>query len=1139
MLIPDYVIGLGGAGREMAKTFLTQEWIMEQAVTQDDSLNAYFIDSDTNIDLREDVEAIENVRDEVYDYGHNAGVNAYSIHLVDDLSNVPTTDQLLSADPIRQMANEGEIDAWWLEDDPDFIWNGFVNGVGRRRGLGKALYHYCRVDDDGPFSEFEPKRGRAAIMVGLGGGTGSGIFIDVAQKLRQNGVSVDLFATIPGSNPDTPEEWGNAYAALTEIEQLALNSVNPFESVILIPEEPYNTYAEFDRAVMYTVAGYYNTAQFVYTVDGRMNEEVGGAPSFAPFTFAVPQVITYPGEQFHTKKQNFTRKIQKLNNFQEQEQKIINKIVDFIETHYPSYKSGLLDVDSDSTGQLTDRLVGEKGLYEGRFDSLRELLQSGFVGQAGYRTDTSNILTMTDDWLEKVAQYNEPSLEQMIETLESLADYSFEHENYEVSDEAEAYLNDFIEQETKILSKRTALLQTINDISDPIVARELKTALSYDKYIVNSQATHIQDLLANFEQNTKGAMISELVDVRKAAVDERDKSVHNWHKDLEPEQVSCISDLDKIYRETAKLLNDLDNALREFKESAKFWTDPDDVAGTKFEFNEREFAKLDANLKKLDITPVRDEITETVKAVKNAGRVVTKSGGLLRKGPDRADYVFEKKNISAKVYELPHFHLAVDDSRQFEMTYNTELIDGVREQLVRRVKRGLPETETIQSKQETLFSAVDDVLEQVYRHLDDLDTTLAGYIDDQTATSTLAALGLNQDDVPSRIGRSAKTLDSQAFEEKIYASVAQMEEDIWNGYSSPNGTLPSDLLGEFEVHLTEVLVGPIEQVENNLDTFMSNINRQKKVFSELSDIASEGDIFTHHWPGMIDLQDISDEDVTGADSGPDQYIHEIEPVDNARLTADTIDESGIWFDKQEKDKLKNTFYEKFHEALDSSEYLPLEETNIQPENPGIYDEQTSYKEYTITVTYLSRVFDGDDIVSPERYDEFEVSPRLGATDRTMIPQNNSEQALACPYGDAWDFAGVAFVGRVFLDNISPVRSNYSSTYDKITGRHIEVNGRDDLDQEIHIDSSVIRHALGIDGQTDDVPEGFDGVFYRRKKFIQFDRDDSLANLLDLTAEEAPGEDHDMYWDRVTAKLREDFVERNGFVSTRKCSSDDN
>jgi len=253
---PDMVIGIGGTGKRIVKSMLSSEWLIEDIINEYKKENDFqgtkfrIIDSDKGQggDDRKDLEVIRdfiNKKGNRNDYADNIfGLNIENSYVDISLSS---SAELTSPDFKGHIKKNRNFSAnvWWIDDeekglknfanlvDADFQNARFTNGVNRRRMLSKALMYYylsAMPIEENPLLLTGSGR-YIAIVVALGGGTGSGTFIDLANFLKQKmqNCSLTLFAILPTAS-EHQNEHANAYTALSELEKSEI-----FDYINLIP----------------------------------------------------------------------------------------------------------------------------------------------------------------------------------------------------------------------------------------------------------------------------------------------------------------------------------------------------------------------------------------------------------------------------------------------------------------------------------------------------------------------------------------------------------------------------------------------------------------------------------------------------------------------------------------------------------------------------------------------------------------------------------------------------------------------------------------------------------------------------------------------------------------------------------------
>lgn len=254
---PEMVMGIGGAGKNLVFEMLNTDWLMKELLKNSER-KYYFLIVDTaegeyRID-RERAEAakkrIDRMAEELETHS-NIEINVKCI--ISDL-NIDREVVLYTKNLIESLHRRKYIKVWWIYDPDKGVDNreglqkykssGFSKGTVRRRGVTKAMFYKALVDgriDD--IFMIRPGIQEIAMIVGLGGGTGSGLFIDLANriKMRNPGVQIVLFGILPTLREGNNER-ANTYIALSELEYLKLTqgrgTDSLFSHVVLTTIEP-------------------------------------------------------------------------------------------------------------------------------------------------------------------------------------------------------------------------------------------------------------------------------------------------------------------------------------------------------------------------------------------------------------------------------------------------------------------------------------------------------------------------------------------------------------------------------------------------------------------------------------------------------------------------------------------------------------------------------------------------------------------------------------------------------------------------------------------------------------------------------------------------------------------------------------
>ncbi|SDK18962.1 Tubulin like, partial [Halovenus aranensis] len=249
---PDVLIGLGGGGSKVVYRYMQQEWLLEEVFETDDyaqddpgKLHAITIDTaqdDVWQDERAE-DAINTIHKVLPDkYNTNDGIlelNGYPKEksakptiIPEMVGNAWTGQNLTDPVAIGDLLNRTGLRSWWLEENKEPISNfdaegAFSGGVLRNRSVSKALYHVAEGTDNSVVPDHNPDD-HVAVVAALGGGTGSGMILDLAEELTAQ--TKHLYAIIPNENA-RKNELANAHSALSELEYLQLTDELPFATV--------------------------------------------------------------------------------------------------------------------------------------------------------------------------------------------------------------------------------------------------------------------------------------------------------------------------------------------------------------------------------------------------------------------------------------------------------------------------------------------------------------------------------------------------------------------------------------------------------------------------------------------------------------------------------------------------------------------------------------------------------------------------------------------------------------------------------------------------------------------------------------------------------------------------------------------
>ncbi|MFC7043759.1 tubulin-like doman-containing protein [Halonotius sp. GCM10025705] len=235
-----------------------------------------------------------------------------------------------------------------------------------------------------------------AVVVGLGGGTGSGILIDLVERIGEAGANVTLFGILPNpSGDDGADVLANAYATLSELEYLALTDAGLFRNRILLPYDPAVSDDNFDKAACYTISSFYNIHEYQSNTYKDFDENTdNGPPAFAPFTIGSTRYLHYLKEDYDQIEEKFRKFFDIKRDHVDIESDLYDKIESFIESNYNPESDYLR---STAASPEDAKLSNEKALdLRDRLNRIEDLLNEPFMKEIGFFSPAKLAKTVSD-----------------------------------------------------------------------------------------------------------------------------------------------------------------------------------------------------------------------------------------------------------------------------------------------------------------------------------------------------------------------------------------------------------------------------------------------------------------------------------------------------------------------------------------------------------------------------------------------------------------------------------------------------------------------------------------------------------------------------------------------------------------------
>ncbi|WP_342305626.1 tubulin-like doman-containing protein [Methanolobus sp. ZRKC5] len=345
------IVGVGGCGKRLTMEICNNDWFLKHYSGDGRRLKVYTMDADAN-EKEGDEERLVQLKNKIISCDAQGNIESKFFYLpsLANISQVPDLASKEIAEKVKNKRSEPKVKTWWLNDESEngisfedlltidhLAMDDFGGGVHRRRAISKAIFY--KVITEGESSGFPTfsSRGSVAIVVGLGGGTGSGMFIDLARYIRAfkgDSTQLCLFVVLPTTQEGEKEQL-NASIALTELEYLNMTE-RLFNNVIVTSLGPtgYKKGEEAREEVHEFDAMFPNVfTNFFHVETGDINiSDVKGA--FSSFIFANSHVIEYPIEDLRGLKNQYEEIINSLEMITISRKELNQQVSSFLENQY-------------------------------------------------------------------------------------------------------------------------------------------------------------------------------------------------------------------------------------------------------------------------------------------------------------------------------------------------------------------------------------------------------------------------------------------------------------------------------------------------------------------------------------------------------------------------------------------------------------------------------------------------------------------------------------------------------------------------------------------------------------------------------------------------------------------------------------
>ena len=971
MNFPDRIFAVGGAGKAIALELLETEWVINDLLEpkpDPDSLTVTIIDTaegEKNTDRQKINEIRENIAEKAAELRNSAtgrvGTVDIEYKLITEDIHLGGNIDLIGEDAVPRITagNGMKEENWWIKERHINENLDFAKGVVRKRGLGKAIYYKAYAEDDEISSYIDlPQKGKVAVLAGLGGGTGSGIVIDLARHLRnkQRTAEITLFGILP-NHTEGIKESTNSYAALSELEYLALTDEQVFKDRIIIPIDPTGfdgkigdriqtgkLLQELDEAIIYLLTSYYSTE--------GLEDPFADTPDFAPFTVGIPQVLRYNVEAINEARNRFRDVLNQKEEALQREDDIYAQVDRFLTRNYrpddTETEQGLRDLDKTD---LKERL-----------EDIESWLQFDLFDELDYHS-----VNIFEDIVSDGKKEGSDIAEQIDIISGSIrAVDTTGGEAGTFVDNIDEHLAEVLEKELRLIGQRKEILgrrQTIDD-------NRIRDAVEYLIGNSDRNATpgvklqRLEAKLEDFEERyerlkaERDDIQSELEAKRDEQSSEVERRTTEWIQQIEP-TVNQIQQFDLQYIES--LLSSLDGQLQDFAYQIENATIDDEVERV-----------------------TEDEVLQ----VTNELQSVLNTVGI--------DISAEVRDINSSLTELKRAKRAFLAVNQEEGT----------------IEKIAPwKSSTQEAKEEA---------NRDYRiqknSIQDKGVFQLGTITNFTASVSFDANGIIQRCQQNRSQLEDHIINS--LQEQVQEIPAEQLQSLEQLVTSDNPDIGS--IEEIGRETFRIEVGETEELENqirDLEAEISTIERQKEVYNPAITLFQEANQQRETWieknrsfKQQLAEHDSNDSQHVTTETDDYVYVKNIQPEDIFRATGrDNIANSDLFNSEQETRRVRRNLEELAKNAR-NQEYTGLHRRKLAKDT-------SRYSGHKVRVAAASPAVNQIENSALDFSELFQNAFDLGASGkRVESPYTSWRQEVGGP----WDIALSIFITGVFFDNIRKV-----------------------------------------------------------------------------------------------------------------------
>ncbi|WP_436930225.1 tubulin-like doman-containing protein [Halosimplex halobium] len=978
---PDVVVGIGGAGKGVVYDALNTDWILEAGLDNHQGsglFDAHVLETDQSQRStdRDRIDEISRRIEETAQALEQGGVShrLEYLDLVDAADAVANTDLLRQDQVAQQVIDSSELSTWWLTaDDAEWDLESFAHGTIRKRAIGKGLFHAAKARDgmDSLLSSLNAGED-VVIVAGLGGGTGSGVALDLAREAAA-GASIHLLGLLP-SRDSSSDALINAYATLSELEYCFLTDRSPFESVVLV-DPPGDDWSETTTVAVNALVGHANLSRGTRRLNPSLDV---GPPRHAPFTVATAGISQYTTTSIAEYEAVFIQFLEDRTESLDHELQFYGALEEELPKYLDAYETGdtgvetVFDEEQPEHQNVVFSRLRDSEVFDlvERIEHVRSLLEDELPESVATRA--------IEDWLHWFDQ-----LESSVTAPKS---------DLSPSEERRRKLRIIYDRDPDISPEKY----------DDIASRKLTSCLNTELEAIRARARLVasarlfeadrpQDLLRTILDRERGPIVPQLFDAedelrdrldelsdRATTIEQtRDEVAHlvedasqDWIADVHTD-LEWVAAFESNYRRLEELHTALEEALERFAHDITQASSPENSPELEFS----QFQELNDLRRKLGMEPIDEtRIRNNVEAVRTAKEIAIRFEQAhllkrwLRRDELRDQYHDAIRGIQDDLFE-------VEPNEPFESRFRCRFVGGfdvsrVRDEYEKRIDR--------------ILTALDERREALRHELVDRG--------------------------PDEVDRVQWPPDAERVDLDLESAIESLE---------TVSDIESEIRTIAERRLRAQWVEPFDEALDATDDRLADLEQRLEFLRTVEEInQTHATEFTRrdedHWEHIrSELDAVLSTDDMG-------IVRQISP-DNPEclIQASSLDDVEL----QDEDR------EALEGAVTDSVSAQASRLPVVEETYRSGGERVDH--HRVESVYLSPGFK-----SGGPLDDLELSEVGGPLRQRFEADGDTYQSTALPDGPPWGVSAMTFVGGVALDALEPVAGSggYKQAYEKALER---------------------------------------------------------------------------------------------------------